>query len=96
MAFFLIHCTDKPGASALRAATRDAHLAYLAGLGAQVKLGGPMLDEASGGPVGSLLIVEADTIEAARSLAAADPYAQAALFAAVEIRPWRLVVGGFS
>ncbi len=95
MSLFVLHCTDRPDSVALRVATREAHLAYLEGLGARVKLGGPMLDEASGASIGSLLIVEADDIAAARNLAADDPYARAGLFDAVDVTPWRLVVGGF-
>ena len=95
MALFLILCTDKPDSRDLRAATRPAHLAYLSDGGVEVKLGGPWLDETDGGPLGSLLIVEVENLAAARAFAAADPYAQAGLFASVEVRPWRLVVGGF-
>ena len=96
MPLFMIRCTDRPDGRALRAETRAAHLAYLAATGGvQVKIGGPMLDEADGGPVGSLLVVEAEEIAAARGFADADPYAKAGLFSSVEVRPWRLVVGAF-
>ena len=93
MAMFLLLCTDKPGARDLRAATREAHLAYLAEHAGVVKLGGPWLDEADGGPLGSMLLVEAQDPAAARAFAEADPYARAGLFADVQVRPWRLVVG---
>lgn len=97
MSLFMILCTDKPDSRTLRAETRQAHLGHLAGGGeVQVKLGGPVLDEGDEGPAGSMLIVEATDIAAARAFAAADPYAQAGLFAQVEVRPWRLVVGGFT
>jgi uncharacterized protein len=92
---FLLRCTDKPDARELRAATRPAHLAYLEERSAQVKLGGPWLDPGDGGPLGSLLIIEADDLAAAEAFAAADPYSKAGLFAEVSITPWRLVVGGF-
>ena len=95
MALFMILCTDKPGARELRAATRPAHLAYLSSGEVQVKLGGAWLDEADSGPLGSLLVVDAPDIAAARTFAAEDPYAKAGLFASVEVRPWRLAVGGF-
>ena len=93
MALFLLLCTDRPGRRDLRAATRPAHLAWLEGLGKAVKLGGPWLDEVDGGPLGSMLLIEAQDLAAAHALAAADPYGVAGLFAEVEIRPWRLVVG---
>ena len=96
MSLFLLLCADRPDAAALRAATREAHLAYLAERGAQVRLGGPWLDEGDGSPRGSMLLVEAPDVAAARAFAAADPYARAGLFAEVQVRPWRLVVGAFA
>ena len=95
MPLFTISCRDKPESFDLRARTRDAHLAYLAAVGAAVRLGGPRLD-AQGRSIGSLLIVEAEDADAAQALADADPYARAGLFASVRIEPWRLVVGGFA
>ena len=38
---------------------------------------------------GSLVVIEAASLEAARAIAAGDPFAKAGLFASVEIRPWR-------
>ena len=96
MALFLLFCTDRPGARELRAATRPDHLAWIGSLGDAVKLAGPWLDEADGGPLGSMLIVEADDLAAARSLAATDPYATVGLFAQTEVRTWRLAAGGFA
>lgn len=90
---FLILCTDKAGARELRAATRPAHLAFLEERGARVKLAGPWLDPADGGPLGSMLVIEAEDLAAAEAFAAADPYAGAGLFAMVEVRPWRRVFG---
>ena len=95
MPLFTVTCRDKPDSFDLRARTRDAHLAYLAGRDAAVKLGGPWLD-GEGRSVGSLLIVEADDLAAARALADADPYAQAGLFVSVDVEPWRLVVGALA
>ena len=37
---------------------------------------------------GSLVVIEAASLEAARAIAAGDPFAKAGLFAAVEVRPW--------
>jgi uncharacterized protein YciI len=87
---FAITNIDKPESSALRAATREAHLGYLDSIVAQVVLAGPVLN-AEGQPTGSLLIVEAPDQAAAAAFAAADPYARAGLFGSVTIRPYRLV-----
>lgn len=90
---FLAICRDKSGASGIRAINREAHLAWLKGLGGQVKLAGPFLDDSATEMRGSMLVVEADSLDAAKALLAPDPYAAAGLFEAVEIRPWRWVVG---
>lgn len=84
-------CTDKPGHLEVRKANREAHLAYIAATGV-VEMAGPFLDEA-GGMCGSLVVLEVPDMDAARAWAAADPYALAGLFAAVEIREWKKVIG---
>jgi uncharacterized protein YciI len=38
---------------------------------------------------GSLIVIEAASLQAAEKIAAGDPFAKAGLFASVEIRPWR-------
>jgi uncharacterized protein YciI len=92
MAQYVMMCFDKPGALALRQATREAHLAYMATRQEMIRLGGPMLDE-GGDMKGSLLIVEAPDIETVRAFNAADPYTLAGLFERVEIHAWRQTVG---
>ncbi|MFQ6157988.1 MULTISPECIES: YciI-like protein [Sinorhizobium] len=89
---FALLCTDKPGALQLRVDTRPDHVAYLNDLNARgiLKIAGPFLD-ADGKPTGSLVIVKADTLEEARALAEADPYAKAGLFANVEIKAYNWV-----
>ena len=85
-------CQDKPGALQLRMDNRPAHVDWLTAINAAGTLAfaGPFLD-ADGKPNGSLVVVKAETIEAAREISAADPYAQAGLFASVDIRPWNWV-----
>ena len=53
---FALICTDKPDHLALRQSTREAHLAFLNGLGAALKAAGPFLDD-DGKPSGSLVIL---------------------------------------
>jgi len=89
---FAVISTDKPGSMELRVATREDHLRFLKGLGAQLVLGGPFTNEAGDAMNGSLIILDAPSLEAARALAAGDPYAQAGLFESVDIRPWKWTV----
>jgi len=88
---FVALCTDKPDQMDLRLSTRPAHLAFLATHAAKVKLGGPFLD--GDRPIGSMLIVECENETEARALLGDDPYEKAGLFASVEIKPWKRVVG---
>jgi uncharacterized protein len=89
---FFIHCIDKPGAGALRAETRPAHLEYLRSFGDKVVVGGPTLAEDGATATGSVLIVDLPDADAAARFAADDPYARAGLFASTTIAPWRKVV----
>jgi uncharacterized protein len=41
---------------------------------------------------GSLVVIEAASLDAAQAIAAGDPFAEAGLFAQVEIRPWLWVM----
>ena len=84
-------CTDKPGALQIRQDNRPAHLDYIATTGV-VEMAGPFLD-AQGQMAGSLVILSVDSVPAARDWAAGDPYAKAGLFASVDIREWKKVIG---
>jgi uncharacterized protein YciI len=85
---YALICTDKPNALPVRKANRPAHLDYIKSLGDALIIAGPFTAEDGVTMNGSLIVVEAPSLEAARSLAAGDPYAKAGLFASVEIRPW--------
>ncbi|WP_440983860.1 YciI-like protein [Shinella sumterensis] len=89
---FAFVCQDKPGALQVRLDTRPEHVAYLNALNTEGTLAfaGPFLGE-DGKPTGSLVVVKAETIEAAREIAANDPYAKAGLFAFVEVKAWNWV-----
>ena len=56
-----------------------------------VKIGGPMLGADGGTPVGSMIVIEAESLEAAKAWAALDPYAKAGLWQSVSIRPFTQV-----
>jgi hypothetical protein len=82
---FSIYCLDNPATPELRPANRDAHLAYVAQVGAAIKVAGPLTDE-HGTPVGSLLIVDVANQEAA------DPYTQAKVFESSNLRPFKWLI----
>ena len=92
---FVITAFDWPGALERRLQVRPAHLDYLAGQAARIKVGGPLLNE-SDQPIGSLLIVEADDRAAAEAFAVGDPYRTEGVFERVEIRTWRAALGAWT
>jgi len=90
---FMVLGTDIEDGFALRAATRPQHLAFWQSVPIEILLAGPLLDESSGDPKGSMLVVEASDIEAVRSVAESDPYFLAGVFSSLEVVPMRLGFG---
>ncbi|SME97102.1 hypothetical protein SAMN02982989_0354 [Xaviernesmea oryzae] len=89
---FAFLCTDKPGHLNVRMEIRPTHVEHLNKLNAEgtLKFAGPFLDD-EGKPNGSLVVVEAADMAAARAIAEADPYYLAGLFEKVEVKAWNWV-----
>jgi uncharacterized protein YciI len=85
---YALICTDKPSSLAIRKANRPEHVAYLESLGETLVFAGPFTEADGETMNGSLVVIEAASLEAARKIAAGDPFAKAGLFANVDIRPW--------
>ena len=83
---FMIYGLDKPGHGEVRAANRNAHLAYLEGFTKNILIAGPLLGEDG---AGSLLLMEFPDRKAVEAFSAGDPYRKAGLFQTVTITPWR-------
>ena len=81
---------DNPGALQTRLDNRDAHLAYIKETGV-VSQAGPILDEDEQ-MIGSLVVLDVEDMAAAQSWADNDPYANAGLFASVELIHWKKVI----
>ena len=84
-------CTDKASALQTRLDNRAAHLAHIETSGV-VEMAGPFLNP-EGQMTGSLIVLSVETLAEAQAWAEADPYAQAGLFASVQITEWKKVVG---
>ncbi len=89
---FVIYCLDKPNSLKIRLANRDKHLAWMNEY-EQLKLAGPFLSDDGKSMIGSMLVIEADDLDAAKAWATNDPYAKAGLFQSVTIHPWKHVLG---
>ena len=90
---YALICTDKPESLAARKENRPAHLAYLKGLGDALLFAGPFTEADGKTMNGSLIVVEAASLEAAQMISANDPFAKLGIFASVDIRPWLCVIG---
>lgn len=88
---FIIHCTDKPGHTQVRADNRPDHVEFLKAHRGSIFTAGPTLDDDGDGMNGSLLIADFPDAAAANAFAENDPYAKAGLFESVVIKPWKMV-----
>ena len=87
---YAVHYLDRSDAGDIRPQHRDAHIAYRKGLGEKLLMAGPLLSE-DGKPVGSLVLLEAETPTEAKAIAHADPYAQAGLFDQVLVHGYKIM-----
>jgi len=90
---FVILGFDGPDGQAKRKIHRAAHLENLALLDRQgrVVLAGPLTDQS-----GSLIIIEADSLEEAKQFAQNDPYTVHGIFERIEVHPFMQVLPGTS
>lgn len=87
MPWFALVGHDASDVTEKRQSLRGEHLAKLQALDAERRLrhAGPLLDEA-GKPVGSLVIFEAKSLEAAQAIVDEDPYVQQGVFERYDLR----------
>ncbi|HKP78618.1 MAG TPA: YciI family protein [Phenylobacterium sp.] len=92
MAIFALFCLDKADSLDLRLATRERHLAYVQSRAADLKIAGPLSDDA-GQMEGSMFILDVADKAAAEAFHAQDPYTQAGLWRQVELRAMKVTLG---
>lgn len=92
---YAIIAEDIPESSAKREAARAAHMKRMAAMQAagRIAISGPCLatenpDPAAAGIVGSVIIAEFESLEAARSWADADPYVAGGVWVKVKVMPF--------
>lgn len=93
---YAVWARDAAGMLARREQVRERHRQRLREPGAhpvRVVLAGPTFDDAGTAMNGTLLVVEAASIDAVRAFVAADPYVEAGVYADVDVRPWRCGIG---
>jgi len=97
--FYAIVAEDVPDSLEKRLAARPDHLARLNQLkdAGRLLLAGPFpaIDSPDPGPAGfsgSLIVAAFDSLEAAQTWAAADPYVAAGVYAQVSVKPFKKVL----
>lgn len=84
---FAIIAEDKPNGVEHRMAVRPEHLEHLKTLGDTLVFAGPLLDDA-GQPKGSLMVIEAGSLEEAKTLTAQDPFVKHGVFSSYSVTRW--------
>jgi len=86
---YIIYQEDKEGGEAIRAATKETHLAYLERHQDILVLGGALLADDGVRRLGSCLIVNVPDRAAAEAFSAEEPFRKAGLFKSVKITRMR-------
>lgn len=93
MPLFCLHCLDnETDGAARRAATRPAHLEWAGAIGPALRMAGPLIDS-EGKMIGSVFLLEAESLAAAKAMNADDPYTKAGVFGRVTINETRWSIG---
>ncbi len=88
---FALVALDRPNAVADRQRIRPDHLKHLDALGDSLLLAGPFLNDRGEG-VGSIVIIESESLDTARAAFARDPFVTEGLFDQVTIKPWKATI----
>jgi uncharacterized protein len=82
----LIRCTYGPDALDKREAAMAAHLAFLRGNVERIRFAGPLLADDGVTPIGSWLMVDSPSSEAAADFIATEGFNRAGMFSSIEIK----------
>ena len=94
MSLFVVYALDKPGSGAeIRAENRPRHLEWLKSLGDKLRVAGPILSDDGDAMIGSMLLIEANSLSDMKDLVETDPYAKAGLFERTDVRPYNWLLG---
>ena len=91
MALFVFIGHDGPDGTAKRDQYRAAHVAALDKLDAEgrIAFAGPIRDDANTPSVGAVIVLDAETLDAAKKLMAHDPFVVGGVFASYSVHPFR-------
>lgn len=82
---FVFLLTDRPGAGELRQRVRPQHKEYLARVQERIAFAGPLVHDDGSTMLGSLLVIDFASREAAAAWLADEPFTQAGLYASTTV-----------
>jgi uncharacterized protein YciI len=85
-----IWCRDADNVAEIRARVGKDHSAYLTNSRFPVLMAGPLIGDDGNGSVGSLLLIEAESREDAKSMVDGDPFAVNGVWGTIDIQPYRM------
>lgn len=88
-----IYCIDAEGSAEPRQSSLNEHLAHIEGNMDKFKVAGPIMNEQGNQAIGSLLIVDLESLAAAQSFIESDPYYSAGVWAEVRVETFLGVAG---
>lgn len=89
---YAIMAWDAPGAAARRSAHRAAHFAHIETIMDRIAIAGPLYAD-DGSFAGSLLVVKADSLDAAETILKSDPYFTGDIWGRWDIRRFHAAAG---
>ncbi|MEE2745896.1 MAG: YciI family protein, partial [Pseudomonadota bacterium] len=93
---YIIRSFDKSENKSIRLANREKHVEYVKNQSVKLLLAGPLVNDQTGDPIGTLLIVEADERSDVENYAENDPYNKAGLFKETQITAINITVANLS
>ena len=85
---YVIYCRDNPSTPTRRDEFYDAHRAYLKSSLLKILIAGPYTSVDSDKKIGSMLVVEAETLEQVQEFQKNDPFALNGVWNSVSVNPY--------
>lgn len=85
---FAFNLFDRPDSGDIRERLRKEHMAYLGAVADQIAFAGPMTKDGSNEALGSLLVIDFPSRDAATEWIANEPFSRAGLYVARTIHPF--------
>ncbi|MSO64514.1 MAG: hypothetical protein EXQ85_01695 [Alphaproteobacteria bacterium] len=92
---YVVHCADHAEGERRRREFARPHLSYVKRHRARYLVAGPCPADENNALWSSLLLIEADSLAAARNLMENDPYFKGGVWREMTIRPFRAVAGSW-